>query len=116
MSKVASRFKVGPKARFHNSRGGASLLVHLTADRGHPTHAVLQDVGVLHVHLQTGARGSRLEQILEDYLARHLRLSPGQVAVVAGEGRPRKIVAVYDISPRELERRMTSWLGNPAWS
>ncbi len=111
MDKAASPFQVRAQAHFHSSRGGASLLVHLTAHPRYPTHASLQAAGILHIHLQTSRTGARLEQTLVAYLARHLHLPPDRVAVAAGQGQPGKIMVMYDITPAELDRRLHTWLG-----
>jgi len=82
----------------------------VTAHPQYPTHASLQPEGLLHVHLQTGCTGARLEQVLVEYLARHLKCAPQDILVAAGQGQPGKIMVVYDITPAELERRLDGWL------
>ncbi len=97
-------------ARFHSGRGGASLFVHVTAHPSHPTQVSLSDTGVLHIHLQTTRQGAALERRLKAFLAHGLSWPVERIAVAAGEGRPSKIVVMYDLTPAELERRLRKWL------
>ncbi len=95
---------------FHDSRGGAALLIFLTAQPEYPSHATVTADGIVHVHLQTLRRGARLNRMLRGFLARHLAVPLEHIEIAAGADGAGKIVCFYHITPVELEHRLLRWL------
>lgn len=98
--------------RFGNSRMGTALLVYVTTHALAPTWAEVTHNGILHIHLQyTPTDEGELNQILVDYLAHILALPPENIEVVAGHHSQGKIVAFYNVSPVEMEKRLAGHFG-----
>ncbi|GEM_PF-2083101 len=103
----------GGMGRFRDGRIGAALLVHVTASALSPTRAEVTHDGVLHIHLQhTPTDEQELNKSLVNYLAYILALPPESIEVVAGHHAKGKVVAFYDVSPVEMEKRLARHFGS----
>ena len=99
--------------RFRNGRIGAALLVHVTANALSPTRVEVTHDGVLHIHLQhTTTDEQELNESLVNYLAYILALPPEHIEIVAGHHTKGKVVAFYNVSPVEMEKRLARHFGS----
>lgn len=89
-----------------NAQHGAAFAVRVVTRADEVEVVGLQDDGSLKIRLtETAAEGRANEQLI-NFLAEVLEVTPEQIAIVAGEDKPNKIVSVDGKSPDWIEHRL----------
>mgnify|MGYP001203800331 CR=1 FL=1 len=92
--------------RITNAQHGAAFTVRVIAGADTIEIAGIQDDGSLQIHLtETPAEGRANAQLI-DFLADLLEVDSSQIAIVAGENSPNKIISVDGVSPAQIEQRL----------
>jgi len=101
-----------PKIRLRPAdRQEVALLVYVTQGVTSPTRVHMAKNGVLHIHLNTTATGTRLNHQLIRYLAYLLSVPESHLRIVAGEQGQGKVILVRGLPLVEVERRLRGHLG-----
>jgi uncharacterized protein YggU (UPF0235/DUF167 family) len=89
-----------------DAQHGAAFTVRVVTRANHVEIVGVQDDGSLKIRLTESSSGGRANNQLVDFLAEKLGVQPGQIAIVAGEDKPNKIVSVEGITPGWIEKRL----------
>lgn len=91
-----------------NAQHGAAFAVRVVTRADALEIVGLQDDGSLKIRLTESSAEGRANEQLIDFLAEVLEVTPAQIAIVAGEDKPNKILSVDGKSPDWIEQRLIS--------
>lgn len=91
-----------------DAQRGAALAVRVFTEAEQIEIAGLDEDGALIVHLTEPADDGRADEQLIAVLADALEIAPEQLAIVAGQNRPGKIVSVRGVSTDWVEQRLAA--------
>ena len=89
-----------------DAQHGAAFTVRVVTRANAVEIAGLQEDGSLKIRLTESPAEGRANAQLIAFLAGVPDIDPGQIAIVAGEDKPNKIISVQDVSPAWLEERL----------
>ena len=87
-----------------NARRGAAITVRVIEGQGATcVNRILED-GTLEIRIQVSRKGTDPNRELIAYLAKILKIKPGQVEIVAGTDRPDKLISLMGIEPELVDK------------
>jgi uncharacterized protein YggU (UPF0235/DUF167 family) len=89
-----------------DAQHGAAFTVRVVTRADNIEVVVIQDDGALIIRLTESPAEGRANAQLIDFLADVLEVHPAQVAIVAGEDKPNKIISVEGVNPGWIEERL----------
>lgn len=90
--------------QWKQAKGGAAITVRLGPNARENQIADILDDGTLYVRLVKG--GGEPDRDLIRFLAKVLKVKVNQIEVVAGQGGQDKLIAIDDMTPDNVERRI----------
>jgi uncharacterized protein len=96
--------------RFHDGKAGAALAVRVTTRAPHTELAGIQTDGTLKVRLAAVAQKGKANEVLLEFLADVLGISPAKIELVAGQTGRNKLVTITGMSSTEIHQRITDKL------
>ncbi len=98
------------KFRLHDGQQGAALTVRVTPRARRDEVAGILEDGTLRVRVSAPPVEGKANAALLTFLARVLGVRKSRLEIVAGEKGLDKIVSVLNMSSREVEARIRSWM------
>lgn len=98
------------KFRLHDGQQGAALTVRVTPRARRDEVAGILEDGTLRVRVSAPPAEGRANAALLAFLAKVLGVRKNRLEIVAGEKGLDKIVSVLDMSSREVEARIRTWM------
>jgi uncharacterized protein (TIGR00251 family) len=95
---------------FHDGKAGAALAVRVTTRAPHTELVGIQADGTIKVRLAAVAQKGKANEVLLEFLADVLGISPGKIELVAGQTGRNKLVTITGISGAEIHQRITDRL------
>jgi uncharacterized protein (TIGR00251 family) len=95
---------------FHDGKSGAAIAVRVTTRAPHTELVGIQPDGTIKVRLAAVAQKGKANQVLLEFLAEVLGISPGKIELVAGQTGRNKLVTITGISSVEIHKRVTEKL------
>lgn len=92
--------------RITDAQHGAAFTVRVITRANDVEIVGLQDDGSLKIRLTESPAEGRANAQLVAFLAGILDVDVAQIAIVAGEDKPNKIISVEDVSPGLIEERL----------
>ncbi|NLX11029.1 MAG: DUF167 domain-containing protein [Chloroflexi bacterium] len=89
-----------------DAQHGAAFTVRVVTKASSVEIAGIQDDGALKIRLTESPAEGRANAQLIDLLAEVLEVEPDQIAIVAGEDKPSKIISVEGVTPGWIEQRL----------
>lgn len=96
--------------RLHDGQQGAALTVRVTPRARRDEVAGILEDGTLRVRVSAPPAEGRANAALLAFLAKVLGVRKNRLEIVAGEKGLDKIVSVLDMSSREVEARIRTWM------
>lgn len=98
------------KFRLHDGQQGAALTVRVTPRARRDEVAGILEDGTLRVRVSAPPVEGKANAALLTFLAKVLGVRKSRLEIVAGEKGLDKIVSVLNLSSREVEARIRSWM------
>lgn len=98
------------KFRLHDGQQGAALTVRVTPRARRDEVAGILEDGTLRVRVSAPPVEGKANAALLTFLARVLGVRKNRLEIVAGEKGLDKIVSVVNMSSRDVEARIRSWM------
>ena len=88
---------------FHDGKKGSALSVRITPRSSSNEIVSIMEDGVIKIKLTAPPVDGKANDALEKFLADTLGISKSQVEIVGGRSSRNKLVAIFDLSPFEVE-------------
>jgi uncharacterized protein (TIGR00251 family) len=95
---------------FHDGKAGAALAVRVTTRAPHTELVGIQNDGTLKVRLAAVPQKGKANQVLIEFLAEILGVTPSKIELVAGHTGRNKLVTVTGLSSNEIHQRIVDKL------
>ena len=97
--------------RFHGGSSGAALAVHITPRARRNEIVEFSVDGSIKIRLRSPNEAGELNASLVAYLAKVLKIKPGNIEVVAGADSLSKLVSVIGLDAEDAQKRILEKLG-----
>jgi uncharacterized protein (TIGR00251 family) len=91
---------------FHDGKTGAALAVRVLTHAPHTELVGIQEDGTLKVRLAAVPQKGKANQVLIDFLAEVLGVTPAKLELVAGQTGRNKLVTVTGLTSAEINQRI----------
>lgn len=99
-------------SQFHNGRRGSALTIKIISGSNVNKLTEISEDGTLILNLKSDKKTGDFNLTMIDFLEMMLAVSRGQIEVIAGQDGTEKLVAILDIDPDELQKRIMDYLEN----
>jgi uncharacterized protein (TIGR00251 family) len=91
---------------FHDGKAGAALAVRVLTHAPHTELVGIQEDGTLKVRLAAVPQKGKANQVLIEFLAEVLDITPAKLELVAGQTGRNKLITVTGLTSTEINQRI----------
>jgi uncharacterized protein (TIGR00251 family) len=99
-------------SRFHNGRRGSALTIQVVPQSNENKLTNILEDGTLKIKIKAPLAGGEADKMLVDYLEMIFDVQKYQIEIIAGEKGVDKIIAILDVDPDEIQKRIMNYWSN----
>jgi uncharacterized protein (TIGR00251 family) len=94
----------------HDGKFGSAITVHITPKASKNEITEILNDGTIKIHLMTATVEDQANQVLVQFLAAALKITPASIEIVAGQSGKDKLVSILGLDSSVVHQRIIKYL------